>query len=81
MISEADVVAARRRIEGKVRITPVLSADPGDFAAAARVWLKCEFTQHTGSFKARGAFNRLSAASERGELTAAGVVAASGGNA
>lgn len=46
------------------------------------MWLKCEFLQHTGVFKARGAFNRMLAARERGELTVAlGVVAASGGNA
>jgi threonine dehydratase len=46
------------------------------------VWLKCEFLQHTGVFKARGAFNRLLAARERGELdSSAGVVIASGGNA
>lgn len=47
-----------------------------------QVWLKCEFLQHTGVFKARGAFNRLLAARERGELdSSAGVVIASGGNA
>ncbi|WBB79656.1 serine/threonine dehydratase [Micromonospora sp. WMMD882] len=45
------------------------------------LWLKLEMTQHTGSFKARGAVNRLRSAAESGELTDAGVVAASGGNA
>ena len=46
------------------------------------VWPKCEFLQHTGVFKARGAFNLLLAARERGELDPqAGVVIASGGNA
>ena len=46
------------------------------------LWLKCEFLQHTGVFKTRGAFNRLLAARERGELdSSAGVVIASGGNA
>ena len=43
--------------------------------------LKLEQLQHTGSFKARGALNRVLAAAERGELGPAGVVAASGGNA
>jgi threonine dehydratase len=43
--------------------------------------LKLEFLQHSGSFKARGAFNRVLAAAESGELTDAGVIAASGGNA
>jgi threonine dehydratase len=41
---------------------------------------KLELLQHTGSFKPRGAFNRLLSAKERGELTGQGIVAASGGN-
>jgi threonine dehydratase len=78
MINRADVLAAEKRIKGYVRRTPLLRAG----TAAAPLWLKCEFMQHTGVFKARGAFNRLLAARERGELNPAiGVVAASGGNA
>src|SRR4051812_12570262 len=69
MISTADVEQAAARIEGRIRRTPVLAADEG-------VWFKLEQLQHTGSFKARGASNRISAAGGR-----AGVVAASGGNA
>jgi threonine dehydratase len=69
MISTADVERAAARIEGRVRRTPVLAADEG-------VWFKLEQLQHTGSFKARGAFNRIIAAGEQ-----TGVVAASGGNA
>lgn len=50
--------------------------------AGHQVWLKCEFMQHAGVFKTRGAFNRLLAARERGELDETiGIVAASGGNA
>ncbi len=45
------------------------------------VWLKLEHLQHTGSFKARGALNRVRDAAERGQIGPAGVVAASGGNA
>ena len=45
------------------------------------MWLKLEFMQHTGSFKPRGAFNRILAAAEAGEVPAKGVIAASGGNA
>jgi threonine dehydratase len=71
MISTSDVERAAARIHGRIRRTPVLAADDG-------VWFKLEQLQHTGSFKARGAFNRIIAA---GELSAAGVVAASGGNA
>jgi threonine dehydratase len=66
------------RINGYVRRTPLLQvATP-----TGALWLKCEFLQHTGVFKARGAFNRLLAARDRGELDpSAGVVIASGGNA
>ena len=66
------------RINGYVRRTPLLQvATP-----TGALWLKCEILQHTGVFKARGAFNRLLAARDRGELDpSAGVVIASGGNA
>jgi len=78
VITRDDVLAARQRINGYVRHTPLLEAE----MAAGPLWLKCEFLQHTGVFKARGAFNRLLAARERGELDpSAGVVIASGGNA
>jgi threonine dehydratase len=81
VITRADVEAATHRIAGWVRRTPMAELDPGAFAPAGRVWLKLEFMQHTGSFKARGAFNRILAAAEVGELPAEGVIAASGGNA
>jgi threonine dehydratase len=75
-ITRDDVLAAARRIEGRVRRTPLLAPARQD-----AVWLKCEFLQHCGVFKTRGAFNRQLAASESGELSAAGIVVASGGNA
>lgn len=81
MISQADVAAAATRIRDHLRTTPLVQADPAAFAPAAKVWLKLEQLQHTGSFKARGAFNRMLTAAEDGHLTEAGVVAASGGNA
>ncbi|GIJ45572.1 threonine dehydratase [Virgisporangium aliadipatigenens] len=62
---------AARRIAGRVRRTPVSEAVPG------AVWFKHEYLQVSGSFKARGAFNRILSA----EVPAAGVIAASGGNA
>src|SRR5207253_1750939 len=46
-----------------------------------RLAFKLEYLQHSGSFKARGAFNRILSAREDGTLTGAGVVTASGGNA
>ncbi len=74
MITDADVRLAAARIAGKVRRTPVFFAGPA--------WFKCEFMQHTGSFKARGALNRVLAGQESGELDpAVGIVIASGGNA
>ncbi|MDY7088288.1 MAG: threonine/serine dehydratase [Actinomycetota bacterium] len=71
MVSIDDVRAAASRLDGRIRHTPVLRADDG-------VWFKLEHTQHAGSFKTRGMFNRILAA---GALPAAGIVAASGGNA
>lgn len=68
------VRAAAERIAGRVRRTPVIEVAPG-------LVFKLELLQHTGSFKPRGAFNRLLVAKERGELTGQGIVAASGGNA
>ncbi|TQM64237.1 L-threonine ammonia-lyase [Humibacillus xanthopallidus] len=70
------MLVAARRIEGHVRRTPLLP--PSDRDA---VWLKCEFLQHCGVFKTRGAFNRQLAALETGEIGDAGIVVASGGNA
>lgn len=76
MITRDDVETARERITGRVRRTPLLARDD------APDWFKLELLQHTGSFKARGAFNRILAASEAGELDpAVGIVVASGGNA
>lgn len=78
MITRDDVLQAESRISGYVRRTPLFRAG----TSAAPLWFKCEFLQHTGVFKARGAFNRLLAARDRGELDpAVGLVAASGGNA
>jgi threonine dehydratase len=81
MIGRADVEAAARRLDGRVRRTPVLRLEAGALGALPPLWLKLEYLQHTGSFKARGALNRLVAASEAGALSAEGVVTASGGNA
>jgi threonine dehydratase len=78
MIGRDDVLAAERRISKYVRRTPMLRGG----SASRPLWFKCEFLQHTGVFKARGAFNRQLAALERGELDPdVGIVAASGGNA
>jgi threonine dehydratase len=72
-IDRKNVAAAAERISGYVRHTPLLQADLGIGAA---VTMKLELLQHAGSFKPRGAFNRLLSAS----IPAGGVIAASGGN-
>src|SRR5215203_2986730 len=78
LITRDDVLAARARIQGYVRRTPLLPPE----APSHPLWLKCEFLQYTGVFKTRGAFNRQLAAQERGELDPTiGIVVASGGNA
>lgn len=71
MIDVDDVRAAASRLGGRVRRTPVVAA--GD-----SLWFKLEYLQHAGSFKTRGMLNQILAA---GDLPAAGIVAASGGNA
>jgi len=67
---------ASARIAGYVRRTPVLELEPGAFGVPGRLTLKLELLQHTGSFKARGAFSKMLAS----EVAEAGVIAASGGN-
>ncbi|WP_285242717.1 threonine/serine dehydratase [Pseudarthrobacter sp. fls2-241-R2A-127] len=80
MINRADIDQAARRTAGLIRRTPVMAADTNAYPGS--VWFKCEFMQHTGTFKARGGLNRILAAKERGELRAGvGIVVASGGNA
>jgi threonine dehydratase len=73
-----DVRAAAERIAGKARRTPLLPAGELSRRVGARTLLKAENLQLTGSFKVRGAFNRLSQLSDAER--AAGVVAASAGN-
>ena len=78
MLTRSDVLTAHDRIRAHVRRTPMLEAE----GPQGRLLLKCEYLQHTGSFKARGAFNRVLATLERGELDPqVGIVVASGGNA
>jgi threonine dehydratase len=64
-------------IRPHIRRTPVVEVDAADFGLApAPVSLKLELLQHTGSFKARGAFTNLLVR----QIPPVGVVAASGGN-
>lgn len=80
MIGLADIRAAAARIAGHVRRTPMLAASnfKTPVAAGSELMLKLELLQVTGSFKARGATNKLLTL-EPGQLTR-GIVTASGGN-
>ncbi len=72
----ADIEVAGKRIAGYLRTTPIMHLETGAWGIDARLVLKLEQLQHTGSFKPRGAFNRI--LSHR--VPSAGVIAASGGN-
>jgi threonine dehydratase len=77
-VTVADVEDAVRLIDGRVRRTPMPSAGELSRRLGARVVLKAENLQLTGSFKARGATNMIRRLPE--EALRAGVVAASAGN-
>lgn len=78
MVTIEDVRAAADRTVSVVQQTPVEYSRAVSEAIGADVWLKCENLQRTGSFKLRGAYNRIA------QLTPAererGVVCASAGN-
>src|SRR5690349_8323108 len=76
-VNPATISAAFARIKEHVRETPVVATDGADFGIAeTRLVFKLELLQHSGSFKARGAFANLLLR----DVPSAGVTAASGGN-
>ncbi|MDX7953801.1 threonine/serine dehydratase [Lichenihabitans sp. Uapishka_5] len=77
-IALADIEAAAARLQGHAVRTPLLSHPDLDARTGGRVFLKAEPLQRTGSFKFRGAFNRLARIDRA--LTPGGVVAFSSGN-
>lgn len=83
MISVAEVQAAAARIAGHVRRTPLVPLAPSPLLDGVEVRLKAENLQATGSFKVRGATNRVLAGQEQGHGGSGGggaFVTASGGN-
>ena len=60
-ISLEDIHRAAERLKGHAVKTPLLEFKPLNAAVGRRVLVKFEGAQHTGSFKFRGAYNRLSA--------------------
>jgi threonine dehydratase len=73
-----DVIAAREVLRGVITATPMLHSWVLSDLLGGPVYLKCENLQRTGSFKARGAYFRISRLSD--SERARGVVAASAGN-
>jgi threonine dehydratase len=78
MTDIAMIEAARVRLGGHVRRTPLLSSPFLDEIAGRRIFVKPECLQHTGSFKFRGAWSAISALDET--VRAKGVIAFSSGN-
>jgi threonine dehydratase len=77
-VSYEDIEAARRRLDGIVKPTTLVTSTTLDRMIGARVLIKPENLQKTGSFKIRGAFNRVAAMTEAEKKR--GVIAASAGN-
>jgi threonine dehydratase len=77
-ISLADVVAARERLRGSIYYSPCPHSQMLSALTGQQIYLKLENLQMTGSFKERGALNRIATLTP--EQAARGVVAASAGN-
>ena len=74
---KTQIQETERIIRPYIRRTPILEVDGADFGLdSIKIVLKLELFQHSGSFKARGAFTNILTR----QVPAAGVVAASGGN-
>lgn len=78
MVTLAEIQAASLLLEGKVIRTPLVYSPTFSGMSGAEVYLKLETMQKAGSFKVRGAANRI--LSSAGELGTQGVIAASAGN-
>jgi threonine dehydratase len=78
MIDLADIRAAAQKIAGKIHRTPLLSSSQLAGPAGVRLYMKCESFQKTGSFKARGALNKILSLSP--EERARGLITVSAGN-
>ena len=77
IVTPQKIAACEKLIRPHIRRTPVIEVDASEFGLAANpLTLKLELLQHSGSFKARGAFTNLLTRA----VPEAGVVAASGGN-
>src|SRR6188474_179131 len=77
-ITAADIERAAGRIAGVAVRTPLIRSPILDERVGARVFLKAETLQRMGSFKFRGAYNKISSIPK--DRRSAGVVAFSSGN-
>src|SRR4030088_129202 len=76
-VNPGEITRCEKLIRPYIRRTPVIEMDGAEIGlASGKLFLKLELCQHSGSFKARGAFANLLTR----KVPAAGVVAASGGN-
>jgi threonine dehydratase len=76
-VTSQNIARCEQVIRPYIRRTPVIEVDASEFGApTGTLTLKLELLQHSGSFKARGAFTNLLTR----EIPKAGIVAASGGN-
>jgi threonine dehydratase len=75
-VNRTSIIAASKRTAPYLRRTPVMELSASDLGFGCPLSLKLELFQHSGSFKARGAFNTLL----KGAVPKQGVAAASGGN-
>lgn len=78
MITIEDIRAAATAIEGRVHRTPILSSRSLSERTRARVYVKAEFFQRTGSFKVRGVFNKIRSLTAEQRLR--GLIGISAGN-
>ncbi|MFC7448824.1 threonine ammonia-lyase [Rhodococcus daqingensis] len=78
LVTRDQIAAADELLAPVIRRTPMLASRVLSKRCGHDVWLKCENLQRTGSFKPRGAYNRI--ANLTAEQRAGGVVAASAGN-
>lgn len=78
LLTQSDINQAREVIRGKLHRTPVMSATALGEMSGVNLFLKCEMLQKTGSFKPRGALNKLTHLSP--EEKSRGLISASAGN-
>lgn len=73
-----EVVKAKKRLSGIIHDIPLERSGRFSEMTGANIYLKCEHRQKTGSFKVRGAYNKIAILKARGNIT--NVIASSAGN-